>query len=75
MAKSNKRPAKGGKGQLLQVRLDDDEKAAFEAVAALYGWKVSVWVRDRLRTAAYHELVRADKPPPPFVPSANEKPD
>lgn len=42
--------------ELLQLRLQPDEKQAFQQAAALAGISLSAWVRERLRTAAIREL-------------------
>jgi hypothetical protein len=41
---------------LLQLRLAEDEKEAFQIAAKLAGLGVSAWVRERLRRAARIEL-------------------
>jgi uncharacterized protein (DUF1778 family) len=57
------RPSTGiAKGEYLEVRLDADEKQAFQDAATLAGMAVSVWVRERLRRAARKELEDAEKP-------------
>jgi hypothetical protein len=57
------RPPKGsGKGELLQVRLDEAEKRAFEDAARLSGLALSAWVRERLRLIARRELEKAGMP-------------
>jgi predicted HicB family RNase H-like nuclease len=66
---SNRRDNRGkGSGKrregLLQVRVDDTEKAAFEDAASLSGLAVSAWVRDRLRSIAARELEAAARPVP-----------
>ncbi len=43
----------------LQIRLDQDEKAAFEKVADLAGITLSAWARERLRSSAIRELENA----------------
>ncbi|MCL2459203.1 MAG: hypothetical protein FWF31_10270 [Desulfobulbus sp.] len=40
----------------LQIRVELDEKEAFEHAASLVGLTVSGWVRERLRLAAIREL-------------------
>jgi predicted HicB family RNase H-like nuclease len=59
-----KPPAKQPKGYAMQVRLNDEEGAAFESAAKLAGVSLSAWVRERLRTAARSELSEAGKPVP-----------
>lgn len=44
------------KSNLLQLRLAEDEKLAFQQAAALAGLALSAWVRERLRKAARTEL-------------------
>ena len=59
------RPAKGSgekKGEYLEVRLDSDEKRAFNDAAKLAGLQLSTWVRERLRSTARKELEGADLP-------------
>ena len=47
------------KQQVLQIRLTDKEKAAFQAAADLAGIPLSSWVRERLRLAAIRDLESA----------------
>ena len=47
---------------LLQVRVGDAEKEAFEAAADLSGLALSAWVRERLRSVAARELQAAGMP-------------
>jgi antitoxin component of RelBE/YafQ-DinJ toxin-antitoxin module len=47
------------KDQLLQIRVDDDEKHGFQAAANLAGIPLSSWVRERLRLAAIRDLESA----------------
>ena len=54
--------------ELLQLRLQPDEKQAFQGAAALAGISLSAWVRERLRTAAIRELEGRGRPVP-FVAS------
>ena len=59
------RPPKGSgetKAQLLQIRLNAEEKRAFEDAARLSGLAVSAWVRERLRLVARKELNEAGLP-------------
>lgn len=44
------------KTELLQLRLNRDEKQAFQDAADLAGLPLSAWVRERLRKAARTEL-------------------
>jgi len=41
---------------LIQIRLNEAEKATFRAAADLDGKKLSEWIRDRLRRDARQEL-------------------
>lgn len=60
----SRRPRGSGKrkGELLQVRVDEAEKVAFNEAADLSGLPLSGWVRERLRRAAVRELEDAGKP-------------
>jgi uncharacterized protein (DUF1778 family) len=49
------------KTDTLQIRLQPNEKDAFEMAAQLAGIAVSAWVRERLRRAAIRELGEAGK--------------
>jgi uncharacterized protein (DUF1778 family) len=49
------------KKDTLQIRLELEEKQAFEKAAELSGIALSAWVRERLRRAARAELVDAGK--------------
>ena len=40
----------------MEIRVSQDEKAAFQAAAQLAGIPLSAWVRERLRRAAVREL-------------------
>ena len=42
--------------ELLQLRLQPEEKQAFQEAAVLTGISLSAWVRERLRAAAIREL-------------------
>lgn len=44
----------------LGIRLDPDEKEAFDAAAKLSGLALSAWVRERLRHAARKDLEAAN---------------
>lgn len=73
MAKTPRKPAarrpaaRGGRTELLQVRLSPAEKAGFSAAAALDGKGLSEWLRDRLRRDARQEL-EAHGQTVPFLP-------
>lgn len=47
--------------QRLGIRLEPEEKQAFEEAAELAGVPVSSWVRERLRRAARRELEEANR--------------
>jgi uncharacterized protein (DUF1778 family) len=47
------------KTDTLQLRLQPNEKEAFEKAAQLAGIALSAWVRERLRRAAIRELGEA----------------
>lgn len=47
------------KTDTLQIRLQSNEKEAFEKAAQLAGIALSAWVRERLRRAAIRELGEA----------------
>jgi hypothetical protein len=58
------RPKKGSaerKTASLLLKMEEREKAGFSAAAELAGAPVSVWIRQRLRTAAAQELKTAGK--------------
>lgn len=44
------------KTESMEIRLQDDEKRAFQGAAKLAGIPLSAWVRERLRTACIREL-------------------
>lgn len=48
------------KARYLQVRINEAEKAGFDAAAELAGIDLSAWVRERLRATARKELAAAD---------------
>lgn len=50
--------------ELLQLRLQPDEKQAFQEAASLSGISLSAWVRERLRTAAIRQLESSGRPVP-----------
>lgn len=52
------------KQELLQVRVDSEEKEAFADAAELAGIALSAWVRERLRQNATRELETASRPVP-----------
>ncbi len=54
----------GMKTELLQLRLNSDEKASFQKAADLAGVALSGWVRERLRKAARLELQDAGQKVP-----------
>ncbi len=45
----------------MQVRVETSEKDGFTTAAKLSGMELSVWVRDRLRSAAVRELTNAGR--------------
>jgi uncharacterized protein (DUF1778 family) len=47
------------KSGAMKLRVDQDEKKAFEDAAALSGISLSAWIRERLRKAAAAELESA----------------
>ena len=49
------------RGELLQVRVADTEKSAFDEAANLSGLALSAWVRERLRSVAVKELEAAGR--------------
>ena len=49
------------KADYLALRLDESEKEAFRDAANVAGVPLSVWVRERLRTAARRELIEAGR--------------
>lgn len=50
------------KTDFMKLRLQPEEKQAFEEAAQLSGLALSAWVRERLRRAARIELEDAGKP-------------
>jgi uncharacterized protein (DUF1778 family) len=48
----------------LGIRLDPEEKKAFEEAAEIAGVPVSAWVRERLRRVARRELEEANRAVP-----------
>jgi uncharacterized protein (DUF1778 family) len=59
-----KKAAADKKGRYLQVRVDEPEKAAFDAAAAVKGLDLSSWVRLRLREAATKDMADMGAEPP-----------
>lgn len=61
---------------LMQLRLQPEEKRAFQESASLAGIPLSAWVRERLRSAAVRELEGAGRAVPFILPiSAQERLD
>jgi hypothetical protein len=61
------RPPKGSglaKSESILLRLEPREKAGFSEAAETAGAPLSVWIRERLRRAAWEELEKAGKPVP-----------
>jgi len=61
------RPAKGSdntKSASLLLRLEPKEKEGFGSAAAIAGIPLAVWMRERLRVVARHELEEAKQPIP-----------
>lgn len=52
------------RGQVLQIRLTEDEKQGFQQAAQLAGLPLSAWTRERLRLAAIRELESAGRKVP-----------
>ena len=50
------------KTDMLQIRVQPDEKEAFQEVADIAGLPLSAWVRSRLRQSAIRELEEASRP-------------
>ena len=50
------KPPEERKGNVVQIRLTDDDKAACEQAAALDGIKMSQWARDTLLRSAKRRL-------------------
>ena len=44
------------KSELIKIRLDPEEKEAFQEAAELAGVSLSAWIRERLRKSARIEL-------------------
>jgi len=64
-----KKAAATSKGSLVQIRLNESEKAAFVQSAELDGKKLSEWIRDRLRRLAREELEEQGRQVPFLVQS------
>jgi hypothetical protein len=67
MNKKRGRPAKEAdhlRNDKLLVRVESDEKEAFQDAANLAGISLSSWVRERLRRVALRELQEAARPIP-----------
>jgi hypothetical protein len=56
------------KTQIIQVRVNPEEKAGIAEAAELAGISLSSWVRERLRLAAIHELEMAGRRIPFIAP-------
>jgi uncharacterized protein (DUF1778 family) len=52
------------KTSTIEIRVSDDEKAAFRQAAELSGLSLSAWIRERLRKAVVGELEHAGMPIP-----------
>lgn len=63
-----KKAASAAKAALVQIRLNQLEKAAFMQAATLDGKKLSEWIRDRLRRCSRDELEEHGQIVP-FLPS------
>lgn len=50
-----------GRTELMQLRVQPDEKSSFQEAADIAGLPLSAWVRERLRRAARIELTDADR--------------
>ncbi len=48
--------------EYLEIRLNENEKRAFQEAAQISGISVSTWVRERLRRAVIRELEEAGRP-------------
>ena len=57
-----KKPAGSTKGDYIEVRCEEAEKAAFRTAAEAAGLPLSGWIRERLRRAARKELAEIDAP-------------
>lgn len=62
-----KNPENSVKKKVLQIRLLEQEKWAFDEAAELAGIQLASWARERLRACARKELQAADKKIP-FLP-------
>ena len=64
MNKKRGRPPKDAnelKSESLLIRLEQNEKEAYQSAADLAGMSLSAWVRERLRRATVRELKNATK--------------
>jgi uncharacterized protein (DUF1778 family) len=52
------------KSDWVKIRVEPEEKRAFEEAASLAGISLSSWMRERLRRAAVRELEDASRPVP-----------
>ncbi len=52
------------KSESILLRLDQSEKDGFSQAARIAGVPVSIWMRERLRTACRRELAGAGEPVP-----------
>jgi uncharacterized protein (DUF1778 family) len=50
-----------GKSVSIKLRLEPEEKEAFQEAAEISGLALSAWIRERLRLAARNELEDAGK--------------
>lgn len=53
-----------GKSENIKIRVESEEKEAFQQAAKIAGITVSSWTRERLRLAAIRELEGAGYPIP-----------
>jgi uncharacterized protein (DUF1778 family) len=59
---------KDNRDERLEVRIDQDERTAFQNAAKLSGVPLSSWVRERLRRSSRSELEEAEMPVPFLLP-------
>lgn len=52
------------KSEMVRIRVDSDERQAFQQAAELAGISVSAWMRERLRRAARIDLTDAGQQVP-----------
>jgi Mobilization protein NikA len=50
-----------GKSETIRIRLEPEEKEAFQETAEIAGIPLSAWIRERLRRSARIELEEAGK--------------